>query len=250
MRTQPTVYVTFAQDPAGRAAHRQCSPGSQVPRILPSARHDNVPEDRRVFQDRLASMMASPRETRRASSRPAFPSGAPGVNNTTVSIRPTRMNLDFRVPVKALGDVRFYVEADFFGSNSTTPRLRHAYTQVKNLLIGQTFSNFQDPDAGPDTLDFQGPNGQVAIRNPQIRYSAKLAEKTSLRFSVEKPSSDVAFKTPEFSALPNSPAPDGVVTFRQEYDERSRSGRQPLPRHRGVSPERQARQRLRLGRRT
>ena len=107
----------------------------------------------------------------------SFPTGAPGVNNTTVSIRPTRMNLDFRVPVKALGDVRFFVEADLFGSNSTTPRLRHAYTQVKNFLIGQTFSNFQDPDAGPDTLDFQGPNAMVAIRNPQIRYSAKLGEK-------------------------------------------------------------------------
>jgi hypothetical protein len=46
-----------------------------------------------------------------------------------------------------------------------------AYTQVKNFLIGQTFSNFQDPDSGPDTLDFQGPNSQVAIRNPQIRYT-------------------------------------------------------------------------------
>lgn len=147
----------------------------------------------------------------------SFPTGAPGVNNSTLSIRPTRMNLDFRVPVKALGDVRFFVEGDLFGSNATSPRLRHVYTQVKNLLIGQTFSNFMDPDAGPDTLDFQGPNGQVSIRNPQIRYSAKLGEKSSLRFSVEKPSSDVAFKTPEFSALPNSPTPDFAVTFRHEY---------------------------------
>jgi hypothetical protein len=147
----------------------------------------------------------------------SIPYGYPGVNNTTVSIRPTRLNLDFRVPVKGLGDVRFYVEGDLFGSNSTTPRLRHAYTQVKNLLIGQTFSNFMDPDSGPDTLDFQGPNSQVSIRNPQIRYSAKLAEKTSLRFSLEKPSSDVSFKTPEFSSLPDSPSPDGVVTLRQEY---------------------------------
>src|SRR6185295_1815391 len=67
----------------------------------------------------------------------SIPSGVPGVNNTTVSIRPSRINLDFRVPVKSVGDVRFFVEADFFGSSSTTPRLRHAYTQVKNILIGQ-----------------------------------------------------------------------------------------------------------------
>ena len=146
----------------------------------------------------------------------SFPFGQPAVNNSIVSIRPTRMNLDFRVPVKALGDVRFYVEADLFGSNSTTPRLRHAYTQAKNFLIGQTFSNFQDPDAGPDGLDFQGPNAQVAIRNPQLRYTVALAKKTSFSFSLEKPSSDIAFKTPEFSALPNTPSPDGTVKFRQE----------------------------------
>src|SRR5947209_1765884 len=134
----------------------------------------------------------------------SFPVGQPGVNNTIVSIRPTRMNLDFRVPVKALGDIRFYVEEDLFGSSSTTPRLRHAYTQAKNFLIGQTFSNFQDPDAGPDGLDFQGPNAQVSIRNPQMRYTIALAKKTSLSFSLEKPSSDIAFKTPEFNSQPNT----------------------------------------------
>jgi hypothetical protein len=148
----------------------------------------------------------------------SIPSGVPGVNNTTVSIRPTRLNLDFRAPVAALGDVRFYVEGDMFGSSSTTPRLRHAYTQVKNILIGQTFSNFQDPDAGPDQLDFQGPNSQVSIRNPQLRYSLKLADKTSFSMAVEKASSDVAFKTPEFSSLPNSPAPDGTLKLRQETE--------------------------------
>ncbi len=148
----------------------------------------------------------------------SFPQNAPPVNNSTVSIRPTRLELDFRVPTKTLGDVRFYVESDFFGIDATTPHLRHAYTQVKNLLIGLTFSNFVDPDAGPDTLDFQGPNSYVTLRNPQIRYSLKLAEKTSLRFSVEKASSDVLFQTPQFTALPDSPSPDGVVTFRQEYE--------------------------------
>jgi hypothetical protein len=147
----------------------------------------------------------------------SFVTGQPGVNNATVSIRPSRMSLDFRVPSDSLGNIRFYVEGDLFGANSTSPRLRHLYTQVKNFLIGQTFSNFMDPDAGPDELDFQGPNGQVNIRNPQIRYSFALAEKTSMSFSVEKPSSDVAFKTPEFSAQPNAPSPDGTVKLRQEY---------------------------------
>ncbi len=138
------------------------------------------------------------------------------VNNATVSIRPTRLNLDFRVPTTKVGEVRFYLEGDFFGTNSTTPRLRHAYAQVANFLIGQTFTNFMDPDAFPDTLDFQGPNGMVSLRNPQFRYGFALSPSTTLYVSVEKPSSDVLFKTPQFSAQPNTPAPDGTIRLRQE----------------------------------
>ncbi len=140
-----------------------------------------------------------------------------GVHNANVSVRPTRLSLDFRIPSTQMGDVRFYVEGDLFGSTSTTPRLRHAYAQVRNLLIGQTFTNFMDPDAVPDTLDFQGPNGMVNLRNPQIRYAFAISERTVLSVSVEKPSSDLAFKTPQFSSQPNSPSPDGTVRVRQEF---------------------------------
>jgi hypothetical protein len=147
----------------------------------------------------------------------SFPIPQPGgVNNTTISVRPTRLNLDFLIPVSSTS-VRFFIEFDMFGSSATTPRMRHAYAQVKNFLIGQTFSNFMDPDSGPDTLDFQGPNAQVSIRNPQIRYTFPLAKQTSLSFSVEKASSDIAFTTPTFTAAPNSPSPDGAIKFRQEF---------------------------------
>ncbi|HET7208610.1 MAG TPA: DcaP family trimeric outer membrane transporter [Terriglobales bacterium] len=141
-----------------------------------------------------------------------------GVNNATVSIRPTRLNLDFRIPTTQLGDVRFFLEGDLFGTNATTPRLRHAYAQVRNVLIGQTFSNFMDPDGFPDTLDFQGPNGMVSIRNPQLRYGFALSPSTTLYVSVEKPSSDITFKTPQFSSQPNAPSPDGVIRLRQEFE--------------------------------
>lgn len=141
-----------------------------------------------------------------------------GVNNATVSIRPTRINLDFRVPTTKVGEVRFYVEADLFGTNATTPRLRHAYAQAGNFLVGQTFSNFMDPDAFPDTLDFQGPNGMVSIRNPQLRYGFALSPSTTFYISVEKPSSDIIFTTPQFSAQPNAPSPDGTVRLRQEFE--------------------------------
>ena len=140
-----------------------------------------------------------------------------GVNNANVSMRPTRLNLDFRIPFTQLGEVRFYVEGDFFGSTSTTPRLRHAYGQARNFLVGQTFTNFMDPDAFPDTLDFMGPNGMANLRNPQFRYTVGLSKGTVLSVSIEKPTSDISFKTPQFSAQPNSPSPDGMVRVRQEF---------------------------------
>lgn len=142
---------------------------------------------------------------------------AVGVNNENVSIRPTRLSLDFRIPSTQVGEVRFYVEADLFGTNATTPRLRHAYAQARNFLIGQTFTNFMDPDGFPDTLDFQGPNGMVSLRNPQFRYGFALSSSTTFYVSVEKPSSDVAFKTVDFTAQPNAPYPDSALRLRQEF---------------------------------
>lgn len=140
------------------------------------------------------------------------------INNATVSIRPTRLSLDFRIPSTKIGEVRFYVEADLFGTNATTPRLRHAYAQAGNFLVGQTFTNFMDPDGFPDTLDFQGPNGMVNLRNPQLRYGFALTPSTTFYVSVEKPSSDVLFTTPQFTDQPASPSPDGALRLRQEFE--------------------------------
>jgi hypothetical protein len=138
--------------------------------------------------------------------------------NSTISVRATRLNLDFLVPTKEGDSYRFFLEFDLFGTNATTPRLRHAYGQAKNFLLGQTFSNFMDPDAGPDQIDEQGPNAQVSARNPQFRYTLLVANKTTFSISAEKPTSDVAFTTPEFNAQPNSPSPDGTLRLRREME--------------------------------
>jgi hypothetical protein len=148
-----------------------------------------------------------------------IPIPAPAVfTNSTISVRPTRFNLDFLVPTESGDSYRFFMELDFFGSSSTTPRLRHAYGQARNFLVGQTFSNFMDADAATDQLDFHGPNAWVTIRNPQFRYSLLVANKTTFSISAEKPTSDVDFTTPEFSAQPNSPAPDGSLQIRREME--------------------------------
>ena len=139
------------------------------------------------------------------------------VQNANVSMRPTRLSLDFRVP-SPIGDARFYVEGDLFGTNATTPRLRHAYAQARNLLVGQTFSTFMDPDAIPDLLDVRGPNGMDNVRNPQIRYGVALDQQTTLYGSIEKPASEVdVVRTPEFSSQPSAPLPDAAIRVRREF---------------------------------
>ena len=98
----------------------------------------------------------------------------PGVYNPTVSIRLTRLNLDFRIPIQRW-ETYDSMESDFFGMISTTPRLRHAIRPSRELpLVGKAFTNFMDPDAFPETLNFQGPNGMVSLRNPQFRYGFAL----------------------------------------------------------------------------
>jgi hypothetical protein len=75
-----------------------------------------------------------------------------------------------------------------------------------------------DPDAIADTLDLRGPNGMSLLLNPQIRYGFALSPHTTFYLSVEKPSSDVFFQTPQFALQPNSPSPDGTIKLRREFE--------------------------------
>ncbi len=56
-------------------------------------------------------------------------------------------------------------------TNSYGFRVRHLFGQFGGLLVGQTWSTFQDVDNFPETVDFNGPIGQTFIRQPQIRYT-------------------------------------------------------------------------------
>ena len=141
------------------------------------------------------------------------------VRNSNVMVRATRLNFDFRIPNTRMGDVRFFIEGDFFGTNAITPRLRHAYAQVRNLLLGQTFSNFMDPDVAADSLDIRGPTGWVNLRNPQLRYGFALNKRTTLWASLEKPTSELEVEAPQFTSQPNSPTPDATIRLRQEFNQ-------------------------------
>lgn len=76
--------------------------------------------------------------------------------------------------------IRSYFEADLFGTalgneNNTNTfglSIRHAYVAWNDWLAGQTWSNFQDTAALPDTVDFLGVSaGTVFVRQSQLRYT-------------------------------------------------------------------------------
>lgn len=131
-------------------------------------------------------------------------SGAPGSDRThTFQANAKQSELDFEshTPTK-YGDLMSRIETDFYLStegntnlsNSYALRLRNAYGQLGEWLFGQEWSTFQDVAAGPTTLDFNGPAGQVFIRQPQLRYTHIVKGEGNLQdqyiFSIENPTGD------------------------------------------------------------
>jgi hypothetical protein len=119
--------------------------------------------------------------------------------------------------VSDVGTARLFMQMDFFGSlGATSPRLRHLYAQVDNILVGQTNTVFMDPDAWPDIVEFQGPSSGLLARPPQLRYSFFLVNHLSGAVSVEQPVSDIAFTVSGAPAVPVTPAPDVALHARYE----------------------------------
>jgi hypothetical protein len=114
----------------------------------------------------------------------------PGMN-TRMHARQTRLNLDVRGPTTA-GDIRVFVEGDFFGDGNAF-RLRHAYGTLAGVLGGQTWTTFMDEDCMPETLDFESPIAFPLIRQAQIRYRQDIGEGGSYwAVAVEDPASKIA----------------------------------------------------------
>ncbi|GAB3112342.1 DcaP family trimeric outer membrane transporter [Pseudomaricurvus hydrocarbonicus] len=101
--------------------------------------------------------------------------GEVDTEHTGFNVKETRFNMKY-----TRGDLSGLIEMDFYGgdgneiaTNSTNPRLRHAFIKYKNWMVGQYWSTFTPLAAFPDSLDFAGPMmGEVFVRQPQIRFSA------------------------------------------------------------------------------
>ncbi|MAG77064.1 MAG: hypothetical protein CL811_09920 [Colwelliaceae bacterium] len=91
------------------------------------------------------------------------------------------------------GDITGFIEMDFHGgggneivSNSSNPRIRHAFIKYKDFLVGQTWSTFVNTSALAEAADFAGPlNAAAFIRQGQIRYT-----NGGFQVAIENPESD------------------------------------------------------------
>jgi hypothetical protein len=119
------------------------------------------------------------------------------------SPRESRIGFETRTPTP-FGEARTVMEWDWAGSttfapggasptqisDNLVPRLRYAYGTLGGLLAGQATSNFSDPDANAETIDFGGNVGEPGrVRVPQVRYTIPAyGGWGSWSFSAETPS--------------------------------------------------------------
>jgi hypothetical protein len=139
-----------------------------------------------------------------------------GGNQFNVNSKGSQLSIDVRAP-ELPGSPRFYYQNDFFGSGGGEfPfRVRQLYGEIYNLVVGQTFSVFEDPDAWPDTVDYEGPNSAIFARRPLARYMLPLNKHWELNFGLEKPASEVDTSVDPDAQQVNH-APDGGLNVRWE----------------------------------
>ena len=87
------------------------------------------------------------------------------------------------------GNFRLYYQNDFFGSDTSQMqyRLQHFYGQYYGIVGGFTYGVFEDPDAWPDTVDYEGPNAVIFARRPLLHYTLELPADWSLTLGLEEP---------------------------------------------------------------
>ncbi|MEE8575952.1 MAG: DcaP family trimeric outer membrane transporter [candidate division Zixibacteria bacterium] len=129
-----------------------------------------------------------------------------------VSANQSRLGIEIRDST-SYGPLRAFVEGDFAGSGDTY-RLRHAFGQFRHVLAGKTWSTMVDNRATPEEIDFEGINGRIQVRQPQIRYFPKFGRDMDFLIGLEDPAPDVA------GGQGVSQYPDIVVSIRRNWSKR------------------------------
>jgi len=143
-----------------------------------------------------------------------------GSERFNINARGSQFSLDVRAP-EMDGDFRFYYQNDFFGSGGgMSYRLRHIYGQIYNFTAGFTYSCFEDPDAWPDTVDYEGPNSAIFARRALGRYMLPLSENWQMNFGIEAPGAEIDDGSAPTSVEQVNRLPDGTMNVRWENSKR------------------------------
>jgi outer membrane DcaP-like protein len=162
-----------------------------------------------------------------------IPTSGPQRTNTRFHVRQSRLNFDLRWPTD-LGPVRAFVEADFFGEGDHW-RLRHAYGEVGELIVGQTWTTFTDEASLPTTLDNEGSVSSVNRRQAQVRWERSIVP-DFLSVAVSLEDSSTIIEVPDaITGDPRTPTPDlvGRVRLTREWGQFQMAG---LSRQLGFQP--------------
>lgn len=139
-------------------------------------------------------------------------------NHQRFLMDPTTSRLFFKTIINTdkIGAVEANIETDFRGTNGGL-RLRQAYVSFLGLTIGQATSTFSDLGAGPNLIDFQGPNSYTYNRTPLIRYKYDFNKHWSFAVAAEMP---VVSATPGTQAtiIPQR-IPDIPLYFQYSWNE-------------------------------
>jgi len=114
-----------------------------------------------------------------------------------------------------LGPLSSHIEMDFdthtgnqVVSNSNFARVRHAYVNWNNWLLGRTWSTAMILQALPETNDFGGPAGQLFIRQGQIRKTFPINGNANIQVAIENPETFVRDATNVAAAIDDDELPD------------------------------------------
>lgn len=129
----------------------------------------------------------------------------PSTNDVIGHARQTRLFFDTATSVGGK-ELKSHVEFDFAlatapagaqrSTNAYTPTFRRGFLTYGNWLIGQEWTNFQNPVLFPESTDFIGPSeGVIFVRQMLVQYRHALGNGLSLSVAVENPQTEALAST-------------------------------------------------------
>lgn len=107
-------------------------------------------------------------------------------NRSEFNLTASRLGVDLKKNINGK-DLNAKIETDFWdgGSGDGKLRIRHAYIDYNNWLLGQTVSLTGNLETATESVDYTAFLGTAWVRVPQVRYNFTLDEHHNLKTALE-----------------------------------------------------------------